>query len=45
MRRKSYYGWAGVWDIRKKDDKLFAQHLLDQITIDDILIHAGIHVI
>ena len=29
-------------DIRKKDDKLFAQHLLEKITIDDILIHAEI---
>ena len=29
-------------DMRKKDDKLFAQHLLDKITIDDILIHAEI---
>ena len=29
-------------DIRKKDDKLFAQHLINKITIDDILIHAQI---
>ena len=29
-------------EIRKKDDKLFAQHLLEKITIDDILIHAEI---
>ena len=29
-------------ELRKKDDKLFAQHLLDKITIDDILIHAEI---
>ena len=26
----------------KKDDKLFAQHLLDKITIDDILTHAEV---
>ena len=29
-------------DTRKKDDKLFAQHLLPKITIDDILIQAEI---
>ena len=29
-------------DIRKKDDKLFAKHLLEKITIDDILLHANI---
>ena len=29
-------------ETRKKDDKLFAQHLFDKITIDDILIHAEI---
>ena len=29
-------------ETRKKDDKLFAQHLFDKIEIDDILIHAEI---
>ena len=29
-------------DVRKKDDKLFAQHLINHITIDDILMHAEI---
>ena len=29
-------------DARKKDDKLFAQHLINKITINDILIHADI---
>ena len=29
-------------EIRKKDDKFFAQHLLEKITIDSILLHAKI---
>ena len=29
-------------DSRKKDDRLFAEHLIKKITIDDILIHAEI---
>ena len=29
-------------EVRKNDDKLFSQHLINKITIDDILIHANI---